>query len=101
MIGGGTLLARTQAMHAHRKAQAAAKHKRDERRKRRVARNDANSEGVHTLAMLFQTPHTEGPPTNSDTLPHSSTAQTMSQAVKDRTRQDAEDFKSLNPSCGL
>ena len=95
MIGGGTPLARMQAMHARRKAQAVAKHKRDERRKRRVARNDANSEGVHTPAVLFQTPHTEGPPTYSDTLPSPDAQRQMSRASKERTWQDAEDFKSL------
>ena len=98
MIGGGTSLARLQAMRAHHNTRAAAKDKRERKRKRRVARNDANSEGVHTPAVLFQTPHTEGPLPNSDTLPSPDAQRQMSRASKERTWQDAEDFKSLEIS---
>ena len=79
-IGGGTPLARAKAMRAHRNAQAAAKDKHERKSKRRVARNDASSEGVHTPAVLFQTPHTEGPLPNSDTLPPLDTHRLMSNA---------------------
>ena len=79
-IGGGTPLARVKAMRAHRNAQAAAKDKHERKSKRRVARNDASSEGVHTLAVLFQTPHTKGPLPNSDTLPLLDTHRLMSNA---------------------
>ena len=96
---GGSLLERVQATHARCKAHATAKNKCEQKRKRRIARNDANSEGVHTPVVLFQSPHTEGPLANSDMLPHSPDAQRqMSRASKERTWQDVEDFKSLEIS---
>jgi len=65
-MGKDKSTASKEAKRAHSNAQAKAHLKRVEKRKRAVSRNGAESAGVHTPAVLFQTPHTSGPVLNND-----------------------------------